>query len=328
MRVSLTACLPGCAAVALLARAEADDWPVRAVPGGFAVQVWGGEVRLSGLELRLEAADACQLFVLQEAMTLLFEAAGARPVWERVATGDLPPTLSLLRVEGVRDASPSFRRVRLTGNVSRFANGGLHVRLLLPPEGRPPEWPVIDASGRTRWPEGAAALHAPVYTIRALDPRQGWLEIDIFQHPGGRTARWSREVQPGAVVGVMGPGGGWIPEAGFCAFFGDETALPAIARILAALPPTTRGAAHLSVRPSDLAFLPRPPGLSLACVARPRLLESLERLDLPDADRLVWVAGDRGLADAARDRLRGRGLHKREMSVAAYWQDQAAESRA
>lgn len=327
MTEHLTAALPGIAPEAALTAlrdwAALYDCACTEVPGGIATQIWGGEVRLALAKgaLAVSAPDMRILFVLQDALGTVFDTAGCTPVWDRVDEGALAPGLSLMRVVSVRQVSPGFRRVRLTGaEVARFGAQGLHFRLLLPPAGRAPEWPRIDAKGRTRWPEGAAALHRPVYTVRDLDGAAGWLDFDIFVHEGGGASEWSAGVQPGAEVGVIGPGGGWVPEAGHVTLIGDETALPAIARMLSLLPGDTQGSAHVAAARDDLPDLPRPPGMALHRLeGHGALVPAVEALDLPGADRFVWFAAEKRLAEAARKALRARGLGKTEMMAAGYW---------
>ena len=50
-------------------------------------------------------------------------------------------------------------------------------------------------------------------------------------------------LKPGDRIGVVGPGGGGLVEAEWYLFAGDETALPAIGRMLEHLPATAKGTA-------------------------------------------------------------------------------------
>ncbi|WFP78585.1 siderophore-interacting protein [Mesorhizobium sp. WSM4906] len=139
--------------------------------------------------------------------------------------------------------SPHMQRVRFLGHdLGRFAHGGLHVRLLLPPAGRQPMWPVMGADGMIVWPSGEDALTVRVYTIRALDVAAGWLDIDFVLHPGTETpaAAFAQGARAGDVIGMIGPGGGDVPEAQNLLLVGDDTALPTIGRMLEELAPSTR----------------------------------------------------------------------------------------
>ena len=53
--------------------------------------------------------------------------------------------LTVATVETVRQISPSFRRVRLRGDFTAFATGGLHFRFMFGPPGAP--LPTLGARG-------------------------------------------------------------------------------------------------------------------------------------------------------------------------------------
>lgn len=146
--------------------------------------------------------------------------------------------------------SPHMQRVRFSGrDLGRFAHGGLHVRLLLPPAGRQQVWPSMGADGMIVWPSGEDALTVRVYTIRALNVAEGWLDVDFVLHPGTETpaAAFAQNARAGDVIGMIGPGGGGVPEAQNLLLVGDDTALPAIGRILAELAPSTRAEVLIEV---------------------------------------------------------------------------------
>jgi NADPH-dependent ferric siderophore reductase len=147
-----------------------------------------------------------------------------------------------VRVVSSTRVSPHMQRVRFSaGDLGRFAHGGLHVRLLLPPKGRQPVWPSMGADGLIVWPTGADALILRVYTIRAIDVAGGWFDVDFVLHPGSHTpaATFAQTARPGDVIGMIGPGGGDVPDAPNLLLLGDDTALPAIGRILDQIPSTT-----------------------------------------------------------------------------------------
>ncbi|MCE3544330.1 siderophore-interacting protein, partial [Escherichia coli] len=98
-------------------------------------------------------------------------------------------------------------------------------------------WPTMGRDGRPVWPEGDDALIARVYTIRTIDIERGEVDIDMVVHPGNDTpgSTWALNAKPGGIVGMTGPGGGSVEDAGRYLLVGDETALPAIGRILETL---------------------------------------------------------------------------------------------
>ena len=147
------------------------------------------------------------------------------------------PFFRAMEVVASHSVTPRMRRVILRGDAAHFSGPGLHVRVLIPPRGRIPVWPHAGADGRMVFPEGADALVPRVYTVRAVDAAAGTIAIDAVLHEGDCPgASWAREAAPGDAVGLLGPGGARPEPAAWNLFAGDETALPAIARLLETLP--------------------------------------------------------------------------------------------
>lgn len=114
------------------------------------------------------------------------------------------------------------------------------------------------------WPENRAAPHRAVYTLVEVPPEEGWFSVDLFEHPGGVATGWASIASPGDVVGIMGPAGGAAPPGERLILAGDETALPAIRRILQGFTPDRRGAVLLEVDAPDLCVaLPAPPRMAV-----------------------------------------------------------------
>lgn len=319
------------------------DLELQSDGGSLSLALSGGRIGLTsaggGLDLRIEAETDRRLFLLQQMVMTRLDRLDPVPRldWEHVDAGALPPNLSIATVGGIRQVSPNFRRVRLHfADVARYADNGLHFRLVIPaapPEtargGSVAEWPVIDDSGRTRWPAGDRALHRPVYTVREIDAAAGWMDFDVYLHDGGRVSAWTRRAQPGDRIGLMGPTLLNPAKPGWVGYFGDETALPAIAMHLSRLPDDTRGRAVIALaNQADRQALTHPRGVTLDWISRSEgaLLDALKATVLPDSDRYVFFAGERAEADLARAWLRDdRGLAKAETQVTAYWSQDGAE---
>lgn len=308
---------PNSGAAAAILRARAAEWEVALseTPEALVMAVWGCELRLlpgpDETRIALIAPDARLIGTLQDSATELFESHGLTLRWDQTDAGALAPGLSLMRLSSVHRRSPGFLRIRLTGpDAPRFGRDGLHFRLLLAPPGRAPIWPRVGDTGRALWPEGADALHRPVYTV--LDQQDDWLDFEIFHHAGSPTCAWAETARPGETVGIIGPGGGWCPDGARLWLFGDETALPAIARILALTPAPTRTV--LCCAAHDLGPLSDDPRVSLA----PDLIAALTSID-PAPEDFVWFAGPAHQARAARAHLTARGHPKRQFMAAAYW---------
>ncbi|MDQ1900481.1 siderophore-interacting protein [Paracoccus sp. WLY502] len=245
-----------------------------------------------------------------------------RPAWSSLdRPGAHPPNFSLARVAGVTRIAADFLRLRLEGgDMGRLSRDLIHFRLVLQPRGTTvPAWPVIGDDGRTVWPKGAATLHRPAYTVRHIDPAAGWLDTDIFIHDGGRACDFAACAAPGTVVGLTGPGGGGIVQAGSLLIGGDETAYPALARTLEAAAADVRGECHLFGARSDYP-LPDHPGIRIIHTpGGEAVLADRLRQEGTNARR-IWLATERSrlapLKTAILDDLR---IDKAQAHLAAYW---------
>lgn len=279
-----------------------------------------------GLRLTLHASDHMKLHLLQEAVDhRLDEAAVALDRRSSLTKlGLVPPNLTFAIVESCERVRPSYYRVRLSGaSLERFSRDGLHFRLLFPSENHIGQWPVISESGRVEWPGGISEWHRPVYTTRSVNLEKGTLDFDVFAHEGGRVTEWCKTLHPGMDAAIMGPGGEWLPDARWIALFGDETALPAIARILESLPEETSGVATILISDAgDVQHLNTTSSVAVRWLVRGdgiSLLDELKKLRIPDVDRFVWIASERSEVNEARNILVARGIQRAEMRVAPYW---------
>lgn len=288
-----------------------------------------------GLRLRIECPGESAFFLVKTSLVEhVFEFADSPQItWTGHGAGaGAVPYFREMTVVAARTLTPRMRRVTLAGDVGHFAQGGLHVRLLMPPAGRVPAWPVLSPEGRLTWATGADAVTARVYTVRQIDAGQGTLDLDVVVHDGHDTpgSSWALAAQPGAVVGLMGPGGGDFPPGRRFLLAGDETALPAIARIVGALP--AEAAATVLIEVADAAEeqpLPSAATLSVCWLHRgsaeagtTRVLEDAVRgQGLPAGDDgFVWIACEHTAARSLRNWLRRDiGFDRQRQTVAAYW---------
>lgn len=290
------------------------------------------------IRFRVAAADPTSLAYLQwgvaERVSGFVSGTTPEIVWEGGTRPGAPlPYFRQMRVLRARQITPRMRRVTLFGNdLERFGHGGLHVRLLLPPErGIKPVWPVMGADGRQAWPAGPRPL-SRVYTIRRIDPERGEVDIDFVLHEGDQTpgADFARQAVPGDVVGMTGPGGGEPRAAAWYLLAGDETALPAIARILEEMPADRKVVALVEIADHgerqnlrsqaavELSWLSRegrPAGTTTL------LADAIRAIDLAvDGSVFVWVGCEHAAARQIRAHLHDeRGLARSKSLVAAYW---------
>jgi NADPH-dependent ferric siderophore reductase len=244
--------------------------------------------------------------------------------------GDLR-SVDVLTVSSVADPTPSVRRVVLSGPPDAVALAGPTVNLLVPRVGdADPRWPAVARDGRVVWPVGAHGVSLRSYTARRQDPQRGEVEIDFVLHGDGPAATWAGTAAPGALLGVAGRGPLGDRPAGTLVLAGDETALPAITRILGGAAPGTVGTALVEVAgPGEEQPLAAPPGVEVRWLHRGRtppgestmLADAVAALQRPAGEDLfVWVAAESGAVRSVRADLRGRwGLSRAQHHAIGYW---------
>lgn len=290
------------------------------------------------LRVRVEARDQGGIEMLRSFIaTNIVEFAGQEtPIiaW----SGCEPAAASFANFRVVRLASsvalsPRMRRLTFAGaDIGRFAcEHDLHVRLYIPPTGLAvPEWPRPGPDGRTLWPQDDRRPVARYYTVRRACADV--LEIDFVLHDDpGPGARFACEARPGAICGIAGPLGRTAPPAAWRLLVGDETALPAIARLLESARPDARGLALIAVAGRDEEMpLRHPPGFAVRWLHRDAiepgstdcLVEAVSQLDWPDEpDKFVWAGCEVATAKKLRHHLRvERRLARERHLVVGYWQ--------
>ncbi|MFP5373161.1 MAG: siderophore-interacting protein [Actinomycetes bacterium] len=258
-------------------------------------------------------------------------APGARdPLQDGSAPDGLRP-VDVLTVVTVTDVTPSVRRVVLTGSPAAVTAAGPTVSLLVPRVGDPaPHWPRVAKDGRIVWPQGPHGVSLRSYTARRQDPAAGEVEIDFVLHGDGPAAAWAAAAVPGAALGVAGGGALGDRPAAHLLLAGDETAIPAISRILSAADPGARGLVLIEVAGADEEQpLHGPAGVSvrwlhrgaLAPGAGTLLADAVAALDPPeDEDVFAWVAAESATVRAIRADLRGRWrLGRAQHHAIGYW---------
>lgn len=297
--------------------------------------------RLEASTLSIELAGSSEL-ALQMARTSIAEHmfffAGDDPLeltWSVPAARAALPNLHEVTVVGAEGVTPHMRRVKFScADVTPFIGGDMHVRLLVPPKGRQPVWPGYREDGRLAWPGGEDALLVRVYTIRAVDVERRELWIDFWQHPvAGVTtpgADFARDAQAGDRVALLGPGSGSLPSARSILLIGDESALPAIARIAAEVPRGTDIRAIIEVLDArEEQPLPSAGNLDVQWLHRDsydaddtgRLVEEAKKAILAaDEATFLWVACEKADIRLIRAFLKGRRHDKHNMYIAWYWE--------
>lgn len=233
------------------------------------------------------------------------ERGAAAPVESTADAVARPMRVFELRVGAVQQLTPHFRRITLTGgDLALFgANAAgqtldLRVKAMIPAPGQAlPELRHERGSLLEDWYQSWRALEETTrgamrtYTVRALrravpagphgPAREAELDIDFVLHlegGSGPASAWAAAARPGDPLTIIGPCLLWGDCLGIefapgdserILLVGDETAVPAIAAILASLPDDAAGHAVLEVpEAADFLDLQAPAGVSVNWVAR------------------------------------------------------------
>lgn len=295
----------------------------------------GGRTRVTVTAATLEGLYYIRLTVASH----IIEGAGEdAPTIEWTGDGaDLrrPPNFQILRIVRARDVTPRMRRITLAGpDVARYAPmNALHVKVLIQHPGlAAPHWPALGANGLVAWGDPGRRPWLRKYTVRSVDPAAGTIDIDFVRHAdAGPGAAFAETAKPGDPVGMIGPGGGGLVAADWYLFAGDETALPAIGRMLEHLPEDAKGKALIEVADAgeiqpldvkaaiDIEWLCR----NGAPAGTTRLLaDAVRAVALPDDGSAIyaWAGCERAAFREIRAHLRDTcGLKRHEQLVVAYW---------
>lgn len=330
----------------------AEHGDVTIADGTARIVVSFGEARLSVVDGALhaiaESGDETGLAYVKMGVTshvLEFAGQPAPTVrWQGDGVGGVqPPFFRVMRVVSSRRVTPHMQRLTLSGqDIGRFAVGGLHIRLVFPPSGREPVWPIMGEDGMPEWPQGEDRLVLRVYTIRSIDVAAGTVEVDMVLHPGADTpgASFAEHARPGDLVGMTGPGGGFLPAARRMLLLGDETALPAMARILENAAPDASATVFIEVdgpaeeQPitascnADIRYLHRDGAPAGTTRLLQDALESATAAGVAD-DLYIWAGCEFDAFKAIRRSVRkDLKVAKDRHLVAAYWRRGAAGDEA
>lgn len=246
------------------------------------------------------------------------------------------PTRRTLQTEvvEVQRLTPHMYRVILTGDdladfpVGAFADH--YVKAILPGPGAEYTAPfdveqVKAAHPKEQWPRVRS------YTVRAWDAAQRRLTLDFVHHGDiGVGGPWVASAKPGDVLQLLGPGGGYAPEADVAwhLLIGDECVIPAIAVALERIPAGRPVIAVIEIEDvSEQQPLPTEGDARIVWVHRAaspddddRLLHAVEALDFPDGTYDAFLHGEATSVRGIRKHLLvDRGIDDGLFSVSGYW---------
>lgn len=249
---------------------------------------------------------------------------------------------TLLTVTGRAPLTEHLVRVTFSGDLANFAESthtDRYVKLIFTPPGvELAEDSDLRRLSATLPPEQVPVIRT--YTVRNLDVAAGTLAIDFVVHGDDGTAGpWAAAAEPGDRLWVNGPGGAYAPDPAADAHLivGDESALPAVAAAVEALPADAHGFVFVEVagREGEL-DLPVPAGVELRWLHRGTTAHDATAIgaDSPivvavrELDAHGWPEGRvhafvHGEGDAVmhhiRPILKARGVARGDLSVSAYW---------
>ncbi|MEV2254622.1 siderophore-interacting protein [Streptomyces sp. NPDC050147] len=241
------------------------------------------------------------------------------------------PKTHVAQVVRTERLTPHMQRVVLGGEgLAEFTVGDStdhYIKLLFGAEGVTYPEPfdiqrIREEFPRDQWPV------TRTYTVRSWDPQTRELAVDFVIHGDeGLAGPWAQRVKTGATVRFLGPGGGYAPdaEADWHLLAGDESALPAIAAALEALPEGAKAFAFVEVADAEeeqkissaaqIEWLhrgQRPVGEAL--------VEAVRSLDFPAGDVHAFVHGEAGFVKELRRHLRmEREVPRERLSISGYW---------
>ncbi|MDW4574348.1 siderophore-interacting protein [Microbacterium sp. M3] len=183
------------------------------------------------------------------------------------------------------------------------------------------------------------------YTVRAYRPATAEtgaeIDVDFVLHgsaadgTAGPASRWAETCEPGESVVIIDEGLAFNPERGVdrVVLVADETGLPAIAGICAALPADATGLAIVEVPSAEDALdFVHPAGVAVQWIVRDHdvkpgtpALQALRDAALPPAPFHAYLVGEQALPTDGRRHLVGeRGVAKELVSFCGYWRVGAA----
>jgi NADPH-dependent ferric siderophore reductase len=249
-----------------------------------------------------------------------------------------PVTLREVEVVRVLDLTPGMRRITLGGAQLRaftsangfpqpaFESPGFDddIRLVFRYPGHAePVLPVQKERG-VDLPRNPRPL-SKVYTVRRWDAEAGELDVDVVKHGIGVGTTWAYRAQPGDRVHLYGPGTSraFPADADWLLVAGDDTAVPAIARLLDELPDGARAQVFIEV--ADAAHrleLPARPGVEVTWLVRDdaSLLDAVKGAGRWDGRPFAWLAGEHtSVRDLRRHLVEDRGMPKEDIEFTGYW---------
>lgn len=254
------------------------------------------------------------------------------------------PTLREVGVLRIVDVTPGMRRVTLGGDQLRaftsatgfaqpaFDSSGFDDDISLvfcyPGQGEP-VLPVQQEKGLDL-PRDPRPLSRS-YTVRRWDAGAGELDVDFVKHGIGVGTTWAYRAEIGHRIHLYGPSASQaLPhDADWLLVAGDDTTIPAIARLLDELPTDARAQVFIEVAEKahrqELRSLPQ---VEVTWLVRDgaeagtttHLVDAVKNTDWWEGQPFAWVAGERtAVRDLRRHLVEDRQVPKADVEFSGYW---------
>ncbi|MGB4778960.1 SIP domain-containing protein [Microbacterium sp.] len=255
-----------------------------------------------------------------------------------------PLTLREVEVVRVHDVTSGMRRITLAGEqLGEFVavGGGAQpafdsagfdddIRLVFSYPGHDrPVLPVQKEKGLDV-PRDPRPL-ARIYTVRRWDAETGELDVDFVKHGIGVGTTWAYRARPGDRIHFFGPASsrGLPEDADWLLVAGDDTALPAIARLLDELPTSARAQVFIEIADEEhRQQLRELSGVEVTWLVRDgveagtttQLLDAVRSSVWWEGKAFAWVAGEhKAVRDIRRHLVEERAVPKADIEFIGYW---------
>ncbi|MEU4156340.1 siderophore-interacting protein [Actinoplanes sp. NPDC026670] len=166
-----------------------------------------------------------------------------------------------------------------------------------------------------------------IYTVRRWDPGTGRLDVDFVKHGIGVGTTWAYRAQVGDRIHFYGPSASRaLPgDADWLLVAGDDTTIPAIARLLEELPEDTRAQVFIEIAGNELRQeLRELPGVEVTWLLRDGattlLVDAVRDCGWWDGRPYAWLAGEQTtVRDLRRHLVEDRAVPKEDVGFAGYW---------
>lgn len=255
-----------------------------------------------------------------------------------------PLTLRDVQVVRIVDLTPGMRRITLAGeqlgaftSANGFAQAAFEsagfdddIRMVFPYPGQAePVLPVQKATGLDM-PRNPRPL-SRIYTVRRWEPSTGELDVDFVKHGIGVGTTWAYRAEIGDRIHFFGPSSSRsLPhDADWLLVVGDDTTIPAIARLLEELPEGAKGQVFIEIAERDRRQeMTAPPGIDVTWLVRDGaeagttslLVDAVKDSRWGEGKPFAWVAGEQAtVRNIRRHLVEDRAVPKDDIEFIGYW---------